>query len=180
MANSLRAYTFFALLTVHALPSCAAIPAGGPTPDCPPPPLSGAALEFVRAEIAKFDGPDGPDKLFVTGGYGHAADGRKIAYDRWLNVGSLLLGDRGRAFDAFVDGARAYETMGDHGFVLTDTPCAIACLIFDRGVPPAVVEDDVVGVGEVESGAACFERQHEGAWAFKRLEVGNKLIACAA
>jgi hypothetical protein len=104
MANSLRASTFFALLTIHALSSCATSSVGGPSPNCPPPPLSGAALEFVRAEIAKFDGPDGPDKLFVTGGYGHAADGRKIAYDRWLNVGSLLLGDRGRAFDAFVEG----------------------------------------------------------------------------
>lgn len=76
----------------------------GPTQLLPPPPLSGEALEFVRAEIARFDGPDGPDKLFVTGGSHLAADGRKVDYDRWLNVGSMLLEDRGRAFDAFVDG----------------------------------------------------------------------------
>lgn len=104
MANSLRLHALLALLTIQTLSSCAASPAGGPSPNCPPPPLSGAALEFVRAEIAKFDGSDGPDKLFVTGGHSTASDGQEIAYDRWLNVGSLLLGDRGRAFDAFVDG----------------------------------------------------------------------------
>ena len=83
-------------------------------------------------------------------------------------------------FDTFVDGSRAYEAMSDHGFVLTDTPRTIASLIFDSRVPPTVVKNDVVGVGEVESGAACLERQHEGAGAFKRLEVGHELIACAA
>ena len=104
MANPLRSPVLLTLLTIHALSSCAATPTGGASPSCPPPPLTGEALEFVRAEIARFDGPNGPDKLFVTGGHSTASDGQEIAYDRWLNVGSLLLGDRGRAFDAFVDG----------------------------------------------------------------------------
>ena len=104
MANPLRSPVLLTLLTIHALSSCAATPTGGASPSCPPPPLTGEALEFVRAEIARFDGPNGPDKLFVTGGHSTASAGQEIAYDRWLNVGSLLLGARGRAFDAFVDG----------------------------------------------------------------------------
>ncbi len=104
MANPLRIPPLLTLLTFHALSACAATPAGGASPSCPPPPLTGEALEFVRAEIARFDGPNGPDKLFLTGGQGTASDGRKVDYDRWLNVGSYLLEDRGRAFDAFVDG----------------------------------------------------------------------------
>jgi len=41
-------------------------------------------------------------------------------------------------FDAFVDSARADETMSDNGFILTDPPCAISRLVFNGGIPPSV------------------------------------------
>jgi hypothetical protein len=42
-------------------------------------------------------------------------------------------------------------------FVLADAVGAVCGLVFDGGVPPAVVVDDVVCAGEVQSGTRGFE-----------------------
>ena len=62
----------------------------------------------------------------------------------------------------------------DDGAGLADAPRAVAGLVLDRGVPPAVVEHDVAGGGEVEPGAAGLQRQHERARALGRLEVVDR------
>ena len=59
--------------------------------------------------------------------------------------------------DALVDRARAHEPMGDDGLGLPDPPRPVTGLILDRRVPPPVVEHDVVGVGEVQAGAAGLQ-----------------------
>ena len=46
-------------------------------------------------------------------------------------------------------------------FGLTDAEGAIGGLVFDGGVPPAVEVEYVVGAGEVEADAACFEGENE-------------------
>ncbi len=76
----------------------------GATQLLPPPALQGEALDFVRARIAAFDGKDGPASMHVTGGSDWATGGVRVEYDRYLIVGSQLQADRGREFDAFVDG----------------------------------------------------------------------------
>ena len=57
---------------------------------------------------------------------------------------------------------------------------AVAGLILDRRVPPAVVEHDVARRGEVEPGAAGLEREHERTRTLAALEVGDQLVARAA
>ena len=79
--------------------------------------------------------------------------------------------------DPLVDGARADETVRDHGVGLADAPRAVARLVLDRGVPPAVVQHDVVGRGEVQARAAGLERQHEHAGTLAGLEVVDHLVA---
>ena len=59
--------------------------------------------------------------------------------------------------DALFDGAFADEFVYEDGFILSDAVGAVGGLIFCGGVPPGVVVDDGVGVGEGESGAAGFE-----------------------
>ena len=65
--------------------------------------------------------------------------------------------------DPLVDGAGAHEAVRHDGAGLADAPRPVAGLVLDRRVPPAVVEHDVAGGGEVEAGAAGLERQHERA-----------------
>ncbi len=79
-------------------------------------------------------------------------------------------------FDPFVDGAGAHESVGDDGLGLSDAPRAVACLILDCRIPPAVIKDHVVGIGEGESGASRLQREHEGAGTFKGLELGDERI----
>jgi hypothetical protein len=59
--------------------------------------------------------------------------------------------------DSLIDSAGTHEAMRNDCFVLTNSPRAVACLIFYRRVPPAVIQDDVVGIGEIEAGAACLQ-----------------------
>ena len=47
------------------------------------------------------------------------------------------------------------------GTGLADPVGAVGGLVLDRGVPPAVEVDDVVGAGQVEAGAARLEREQE-------------------
>ena len=65
--------------------------------------------------------------------------------------------------DAFVDGAGAHEPVRDDRAALADAPRPVAGLVLDGRVPPAVVEHDVVGRGQVEAGAAGLQRQHHRA-----------------
>ena len=65
--------------------------------------------------------------------------------------------------DPLVDGAGADQAVADHGAGLADAPRAVARLVLDRGVPPAVVEHDVARGGEVQPGAAGLQREHERA-----------------
>ena len=66
------------------------------------------------------------------------------------------------------------------GAGLADAPGPVAGLVLDGRVPPAVVEHDVAGRGEVEPGAAGLERQHQRARALAVLELGDQLVAGAA
>ena len=69
------------------------------------------------------------------------------------------------------------QTVRDDRAGLTDAPGAVARLVFDRGVPPTVVEHDVTRGGEVEPGTAGLQREHEHARTVAALEVGDDLIA---
>src|SRR5689334_10788825 len=67
--------------------------------------------------------------------------------------------------DALLEGARAHEGVDDDTPALTDAPHAVGGLVLDRGVPPPVEVDDVVGPHEVETRTAGLERhaQHRRA-----------------
>jgi hypothetical protein len=61
--------------------------------------------------------------------------------------------------DAVLDGVLGDEAVDEHGAVLADAVGAVGGLIFDGGVPPGVEQEDVVGGGEVEAGAAGLEER---------------------
>lgn len=81
--------------------ACAASPdrLGGPAETFPPPPLAGAAREFVLAALRETTGSL-PER---TPGEAVAADGRRLPYDHCLVRGMIGERDRQRVFDAFVD-----------------------------------------------------------------------------
>ena len=97
----MRSFTLAAVIAVIA--ACAGAP---PTAPGDPEPLAGAAAERVRAQIAAFDGPDGPSQLHGSPGTVTTSGGETLPYDRYLLVGSQLSADRGRSFDTFVEALR--------------------------------------------------------------------------
>lgn len=101
------------LLLSLLLGACAASPdrLGGPVDTFPPPPLAGAAREFVLAALSEGKGslPE------PTPGEAVAGNGQKLPYDRWLVRGSIGDPDRVRVFDAFVDSLVA---KGGHYYAL--------------------------------------------------------------
>ena len=62
-----------------------------------------------------------------------------------------------------LDGSWGDEAVGVDGLGLADAMRSVDGLGFDGGVPPGVVEDDVTGGGEVESGSGGAEAEEEGA-----------------
>ena len=60
--------------------------------------------------------------------------------------------------DALLERARAHERVHHDTAGLADAPHAVRRLVLDRGVPPAVEVDDVVGPHEVQAGATGLER----------------------
>ncbi len=60
--------------------------------------------------------------------------------------------------DALLDRARRDQPVDEHGLVLADAVGAVGGLVLDRRVPPGIEQEDVVGRGEVEAGAAGLER----------------------
>src|ERR1051326_3994344 len=79
---------------------------------------------------------------------------------------------------------RLFERAGAHVlvylnvFCLADAKGAICCLIFDGRIPPAVVVKNVVGPGQVETGATGLERQNEdGRSIGVVLELRNQAVA---
>ncbi len=63
--------------------------------------------------------------------------------------------------DFFFDGAGADEFVARDGAALADAVGAVGRLGFGGGIPPWVEVDDGIGAGEVEAGAAGFEREEE-------------------
>ena len=63
--------------------------------------------------------------------------------------------------DLFFDRVAGDEAVGDDRFLAADAVGAVDGLRFDGGVPPGVEQEDVVGVGEVQSEAAGFEADEE-------------------
>lgn len=89
------------------LAACATAPAGGPSANPSPDPLTGAARALVLRHIAAFDGADGPSPLHGSPGNVAAMTGESVQYDRYLLVGSALQAERARDFGRFVDELRA-------------------------------------------------------------------------
>lgn len=89
------------LLLSLLLSACAASPdrVGGPVDTFPPPPLDGAACEFVLAALRERTGSM-PEP---TPGEAVAGNGQRLPYDYSLVRGSIGEPDRVRVFDAFVD-----------------------------------------------------------------------------
>ena len=63
--------------------------------------------------------------------------------------------------DFLLDGAAGDETIDIDRFGLTHAMRAVDSLVFDARIPPRIEDDDVVGRGQVESGAAGFETDKE-------------------
>lgn len=89
------------LLLSVLLSACATAPTrvGGPVDTFPPPPLDGAAREFVLAALRERTGslPE------PTPGEAVAGNGQKLPYDLWIVRGAIGQEDRVRIFDAFLD-----------------------------------------------------------------------------
>ena len=81
-------------------------------------------------------------------------------------LGFLVLKDT----DLFLDGVAGEESIGDHLVFLADPVGSVDGLVFDGGVPPWIVEDDIRCRGEVEAGTTRFEREHEDGWVLGGLE----------
>lgn len=81
--------------------ACATPPSarGGAVDTFPPPPLEGAACEFVLAALRERTGriPE------PTPGEAVAGNGQRLPYDLWLVRGAIGQDDRVRIFDAFLD-----------------------------------------------------------------------------
>ena len=80
--------------------------------------------------------------------------------------------------DAFLEGAFADEVVGDDGADLADAVGAVGGLVLDGGVPPAVVVDDVRGLGEGEAEGAGAEGENEESGAVitgEGLDLGSAL-----
>ena len=90
----------------------------------------------------------------------------------------LLLGPD-QLVDALLDGATANELVRQHIAVLADAPGAVGGLVFHGGVPPAVEVDHMRGGGQVQSGAARLERQHEERAPFVLLEALDEFATFA-
>lgn len=67
--------------------------------------------------------------------------------------------------DALLEGAFADEVVGDNGTRLANAVGAVGGLVLDGGVPPAVVVDDVGGLGEGEAEGAGAKGEDEEAGA---------------
>jgi hypothetical protein len=66
-----------------------------------------------------------------------------------------------RLIDASFQGSSADELAHLDVVALADPECRVGGLVLDRGIPPAVDVDDMVGSGEVHPGASGLERQQE-------------------
>lgn len=78
--------------------------------------------------------------------------------------------------DALFDSALADEFVDEDGFVLADAVGAVGGLVFCGRVPPGVVVDDGVGIGEGEPGSACFEGDEED-FGFSGLEFFDEFLS---
>src|SRR5579871_3656853 len=67
--------------------------------------------------------------------------------------------------------------MADDLVGLAQPPRTVASLILRGGVPPTVVEHDMVGRGEVQPRTASLERQDERARALTLLELTDHPVA---
>ena len=63
--------------------------------------------------------------------------------------------------DLLFDGIFGDQSVDGHGAELAESVGSVGGLVFDGWVPPWVHVDDVIGGGEVESGAPCFEGDEE-------------------
>ena len=81
--------------------------------------------------------------------------------------------------DLLLDGAARDQPVHLHRPGLADPVGAVGGLLLDRGVPPAVEVDDVVGAGEVEPGAAGLEREQEDRRPSPCLEAAHHRLALA-
>ena len=78
--------------------------------------------------------------------------------------------------DHVLDGVVGDESVDGDGSALSDAVSAVGGLVFDSWVPPGVEDDDVVGLGEVESESAGAEADEEGV-SVAVLEVFDGLLA---
>ena len=77
---------------------------------------------------------------------------------RSLSQGSLAILEQE---DALLYGALSDQSVDNDRAILTDTMGTVGSLILDCRVPPGIDEKDVIGSGEVQSGAASLERDEE-------------------
>src|SRR5699024_7319345 len=104
--------------------------------------------------------------LDVRGGHGLAEclavgtpafEGAGLGHEVVEEFGLALLQGEHLLFDRALG-----DVAVDHdGLRLPDTVCSVDGLILGRGVPPRVHEEDIVGLGEVESEAAGLEADEE-------------------
>ena len=81
--------------------------------------------------------------------------------------------------DLLLDRAAANELVHQHIFGLSDTECAVRGLVFNSRIPPAVEVNHVRRGGQVQSGAAGLERQHEERHVVVLLEPTDQILALA-
>ena len=81
--------------------------------------------------------------------------------------------------DSLLDCATADELVHEHVALLSDAEGAVARLVFDRRIPPAVEMRDMRGRRQSEPRSARLERQHEERNALVLLEGPHELFAPA-
>ena len=76
----------------------------------------------------------------------------------------------------FFDTVAHEEAIGVHLALLSNPVASVDRLIFDGRVPPRIVENHVTCRGEVETAAACLQREKEGLGIFAFLEIADDLV----
>jgi len=105
----------------------------------------------------------------IDQGLGIQSARRIAAFQKALRKITLCLVER---HDLFFDGSLRHQAIDRDRSILTHAMCAGGCLIFDRGVPPGIQMNHIIGGGQVQPRPAGLKTDEED-FTFARLKGFN-------